>query len=216
VGLGGHHEAHPRRLLAELLGGEVRAKAGDRLQLVDSAARVPQASAGHLRHGAACRDGQGAGNQGHLIPNAACRVLVGGVSEVGQVQGLSTSGHCRRERRRSPVVQPLQADRHQPGRRLRLRHAPRHVRLDEACDSPVIQRATALGRLNQSDHVEVGHVRFTSRGSMCPGPPEKGRATGRVWRQRRRRSRAYRRSLSLHWVTRPEVGHTRGCGRLTP
>ncbi len=120
VGLGGYHEAHSGGLLAELLGGEVRAEPGDRLQLVDSAARMPQASAGHLRYGAACRDSQGAGNQGHLVPNPACRVLVGSVSEVGQVQGLAATGHCRRERRGSPVIQTLQADRHQPGRRLPL------------------------------------------------------------------------------------------------
>ena len=75
-GLPDDREADLAHLRDELVGRQLDAEAGDRLELVERAARVPEPAAGHLPEGdAAGGDDRADGDRG-LVPDAAGRVLV--------------------------------------------------------------------------------------------------------------------------------------------
>ncbi len=130
-----------------LVGGELGAPAGDRLELVERAAGVPEPAARQLGHGRATGRDERAQHQRDLVADASRGVLVdGGPPDARQVEA-----GARRQHRRGPAGElgGLHApphDRHEQGRGLLVGDVADGVGLDEPVDLLVGQPpAVALG-----------------------------------------------------------------------
>ena len=101
----------------ELGDRQVDAKAGNRLELVERAARVAQTAAGHHWYDHAAGRRQRGEYEGRLVTNAAGRMFVHlGAGHVGQVEDGPGVGHGGGKRGRFRVRHAAQIDRHEQGR----------------------------------------------------------------------------------------------------
>ncbi len=120
--------------LCDQLGdGELDAEAGNRLELVERASGVAEATAGHLPERDAARRDDRADRERRLVPNAPRRVLVDDLAaeRAVQVDRLAAPDHRVRQRERLRRGQAAEADGHQERRHLVVRYLPMRVAEDE-------------------------------------------------------------------------------------
>ena len=132
-GLADDREADLAHLLEELVGRQLDAEAGDRLELVERAAGVAEPAAAHLpeRH-AAGGDDRPDGER-RLVPHAAGRVLVDDLAAErrAEVDRLAAADHRVRQRERLLAVQAAEVDRHAERGHLVVGHVAARVREHE-------------------------------------------------------------------------------------
>ena len=115
AGPGGADDAADAGQHGERLGrGQPGAETGDRLELVQGAAGVPEATPGQLWHGGAAGRDQGREDQADLVAHPPGRVLVHGrLGDAGQVEPIPGGDHGRGPGPELRAVQPAEEDRHQ-------------------------------------------------------------------------------------------------------
>ena len=121
------------KLRDQLVRRQLDSKPGDRLELVERAAGVPETASAHLpeRH-AARRDDRADGDR-RLVPHPAGRVLVDDLaSERGaHVERLARADHRVGERVRLGRGEPVEVDGHAPGGHLVVGHLVARVGEDQ-------------------------------------------------------------------------------------
>ena len=127
-----------------------RVVAGDRLELVQRAARVAEAAAADHRHGAAAGRDQGREHERHLVPHPARRVLV----EHRRVRARpvqDAAGVAHREGQRDGLLAGEAAleHRHRPGGDLAVGPAAVGDPVDELADLPGAQRLPVAGAADE-------------------------------------------------------------------
>ena len=159
--LPGDDHADVLDVLIKLLEREIRGKAGKALELVDRAAGVAEAAAGHLGHlDAAGRHHRHEDERG-LVPHAAGGVLVRlDAGDAGEVDRLAAVEHGEREIERLAPVHAAKIDRHRHGGHLIVRHGA----VDKAADHPLnllgCQLAAVAFFHDQVVHLHPGHAPF--------------------------------------------------------
>ena len=144
----------------DLVVAQLRAPPGDRLELVEGAARVPQASARQLRDGhAEARDQRGQG-QRDLVAHAARGVLVGGrLADAGEVHARARADHRVRPAGNLAPVHAAQENRHGQGGHLLILDDALRVGVDRPVDlvggqhSPVALHADDVNGIKESHRV---------------------------------------------------------------
>ena len=166
-------DRHPdvAHLSDELVEAQLHAKAGDRLELVERAARVPEAAAAHLaERDAAGGDDRPDGDRG-LVADAAGRMLVDDATPevVRHVDGLAAPDESLRHRQRLRAGQAAEDDCHAERGHLVVGHVSPCVAEDELAHLVVAELAAVplpldqLGGMNRQG-VTIG----------CPGTPRRG------------------------------------------
>ena len=186
-GLADDRDADVAQLRDHLVDRQLDAEAGDRLELVERAAGVPEPAAAHLpeRH-AAGRDDRADGDR-RLVPDATGRVLVDDLpaERRAEVERVAGADHRVGQRVRLGRAQPVEVDRHAPGGHLVVRHLVARVGEHELGQvSAVVLLAVALP-LDQCGGTD--HARLL---------PPRGRAEP-WWVRRRPTSRRARRPQRL-------------------
>ena len=121
----------------EFVPRELRAVAGQALQLVQRAARVPEPAPRHHRHPAAARRDDRRQHQAHLVADAAGRVLVHDrrvIAEIIPAQHVAAASHRLRQRDGFRRVHAAQHDGHRQRSRLRIAPAAGDEAVDEGVD----------------------------------------------------------------------------------
>ena len=180
------------QLSHDLVIAQLRTPPGDRLELVEGAARVPQTSARELRDGhAEARDQRGQG-QRDLVTHAARGVLVGGrLADAGEVHARARADHRVRPAGDLATVHAAQENRHGQGGHLLVLDDALRVGVDRPVDlvggqySPVSLDANDVNGIKESHRVLLS---LPTR----PGPPGR-RSTGRGVRTRRAAPRSWAR-----------------------
>jgi hypothetical protein len=115
--------------------------AGDRLELVQRAAGMPEAAAGKLRHGGAAARHQRSEHQRDLVPDAAGRVLVHrGLAQAAEIEALARGDHLPGPGPELARGEAVEVDRHQQRGHLLVRHLAGRVGREQPADLPVGQR----------------------------------------------------------------------------
>jgi hypothetical protein len=156
--LRGHRASHVLHLLPDVLGRQIRPHAGDRLELVERAARVPEPTARELRDA----EPQGRRERGEHerdpVGDTARGVLVHGRTiRSGEPKGLAGVHHGLREGERLLVVEPTDEARHEERGRESVGHVSSRVALDERTD--VIRRERPAVPLRGDDLARIVHGR---------------------------------------------------------
>ena len=156
--------------------GERRAPAGDRLQLVERAAGVPEPAPGQLRHRRAARRDERRERQGDLVADAAGGVLVDQRSpDVAEREHLAGVDHRLGPAARLGRVHPVQEDRHGQGGHLLVGDVAAGVRGDHPVDLLVGQPpAVPLG----DDHIDGADPHRSLAHGRDASPP--GRSDGLI------------------------------------
>jgi hypothetical protein len=148
-----HRASHRLDLRPDLLRGEIRAQPGDRLELVEGPAGVPQASSGELGDGQSERRRHRREDQGDPVGYPAGRVLVDrGTVQARERDRVPGPDHRPGEREGLLGVQATEQRRHQERRGQRIRGPTPAVTLHEGPDLRVREfAAVALGRDDLSE-----------------------------------------------------------------
>ena len=140
-------------LLQELLCRERRFVAGDGFELIDRAARVAEAPAGHLGHLAAETRDNRCNDQRRLVADAAGGVLVDGfVAEPAQVHRIARAHHRIGQDGSLMVGHTLVEHRHGKGGHLVIGDGAVRKALDDKADLVVGQDAAVTLLFNEIDH----------------------------------------------------------------
>ena len=136
---------------------ELDAEAGNRLELVERAAGVAEAAAGHLPERDAARGDDRADRERRLVPNAARRVLVDDLAaeRAVQVDRLAAPDHRVRQRERLRRGQAAEADGHQERGHLVVGHLAARVAEDELAQlvrRELLPAPLPLDQLGRADH----------------------------------------------------------------
>ena len=157
AGLADDRHADLAHLPDELVLAELDPKPGDRLELVERAARVAEPAAAHLGEGHAAGRDDGADHERRLVAHAAGRVLVDdAAAEPREVDRVAASHHRIRERVRLGRGEAAEEDRHAERGHLVVGHLVPHVGEDELAQLvarellPVALALDQLGRENAS------------------------------------------------------------------
>jgi hypothetical protein len=127
--------AEPLHLGAVLLHREVRAEAGDRLQLVHGAAGVAQPAPAHHGHRHAQAGDQRRQHDRNLVADAAGGVLVDlAARHAAEIHGDAGAEHHVHQRVQLRTGHAPEEDGHEEGRHLVLLHTARRVILEEGAD----------------------------------------------------------------------------------
>ncbi len=117
--LGRHRDPDLLDLPDEALGLQVHGESWNGLELVERPARVGESAAAELRDLDPARGRKGRRDQGDLVANPACRVLVDLDSfDPAQVEHLAAGHHGLRQGKCLGAGHATDAHRHQPGRHL--------------------------------------------------------------------------------------------------
>jgi hypothetical protein len=163
--LRGHRASHVLHLLPDVLGRQIRPHAGDRLELVERAARVSEPAARELRHAEPQGRGQRGEHERDAVGDPPGGVLVDGRKvRSGEAKGLARVHHRRREREGLLVVEPANQARHEERRRQRVGHVSRRVALDEGTDVSRRERPTVP--LRSDDVARIVHGRRPIRANL--------------------------------------------------
>src|SRR4029450_12580038 len=157
VRLADDREADVAHLLDELLFRQLDAEAGNRLELVERAAGVPEPASAHLaERDSAGRDDR-ADDDRRLVTDAAGRMLVHDLSPelAVEIEGRAALDECVSERQRLVGREPSEVDGHAERRQLIVGDLAACVAEDELADlgrgqGPAV--ALALDQLGRSDH----------------------------------------------------------------
>ena len=162
----------------DLVVAQLRAPPGDRLEFVEGAARVPQASARQLRDGhAEARDQRGQG-QRDLVADAARGVLIGGrLADPGEVHARARADHRVRPAGDLAPIHAAQEDRHRQGGHLLVLDDALRVGIDRPVDLVGGQHSPVSLDANNVNGIKESHRVLLSLPTR-PGPPGR-RSTGR-------------------------------------
>ena len=123
AGLAHHGHSDLLYLADKILHRQANTQAGNGFQFIQGTAGMAQAPAAHLGHRGAAGGHQGRQHQRGRISHTAGGMLIhldaGNAGKIGNIPGVP---HCQGQIRRFPVCHAVQADRHQQGGKLVLRH----------------------------------------------------------------------------------------------
>ena len=164
-------------LTDERLGLQLDREAGNRLELVQRPARVPEPSTAHLRERDAARGDHGAEGYGRLVADPAGRVLVHADSADGrEIDDRAALHHCVRERVGLGRREAPEEHGHREGGHLLVGHLAAGVAKDELSELAVVELGTVSLSFDQLDR--AGHRR-------APGPGSPGLTARRTAARRR-------------------------------
>ena len=131
-------EADVAHLRDELVRRQLDAEAGNRLELVERAARVAEPAAAHLPERHAARGDDRADGERRLVADAAGRVLVddAAAERRAEVDRLAAPHHRVGQRERLGAREALEVDGHAERRQLVVGHVAARVREDELARAP--------------------------------------------------------------------------------
>ena len=172
-GLADDREADLAHLGDQLLGRQVDPEAGDRLELVERAAGVPEAAAAHLPERDAAGGDDRADRERGLVAHPARRVLVDHLApERGaEVDRLAASDHRVGQREGLAGREPAEVDGHAEGGHLVVGNVAARVAEDEVGDLPgrqLLAVPLALDQLGGRDHGASSGFPSTFRGGVPP------------------------------------------------
>ncbi len=182
-GLADDRQADLPDLGHELLGRQLGAVAGNRLELVDRPSRVTEPAAAHLaERDAAGGDDRADGDRG-LVAHSSGGVLVDALAAEGraQIDRLAARDHRVGERERLGARQPLEVHGHQKGGHLVVGHLATGVaehELAQLVGGQLVAVALALDQLRGSDR-HGSHTNTTTWRVASSGPSKGGRRSAR-------------------------------------